>query len=117
MKKKLLSVLSIISCTLLLFVLASVADTRPVYGQTGEGEKIYTEYCGGCHDGGFWGWLSGAPKTGNKTDWEPALKKGPVEMTATAIKGVGRMDPKGGCETCSDEQIRSAVDYIISKTE
>ncbi|MBU3917438.1 c-type cytochrome, partial [bacterium] len=89
---------------------------KMAYGQPGEGEQIYSEYCGGCHNGGFVGWITGAPETGNKSKWEPFFKKGVDKMTASAIKGVGRMDPKGGCDKCSDEQIRSAVEYIMSKT-
>ncbi|MBU3916779.1 c-type cytochrome [bacterium] len=116
MKQKITKNLSILTFTLLVFVFTSIESTQLVYGQSGEGEKTYSENCDGCHGGGFVGWLSGAPKTGDRSKWEPILKKSMDEIVISAIKGVGRMDPKGGCDKCSDERIRSAVEYMVSKT-
>ncbi len=116
MKNKIVIKVGTIASAFLIFIFTSVENVQLVYGQTGEGEKIYSEYCSGCHNGGFIGWISGAPETGDISEWAPFFKKGQDEMTASAIKGAGRMDPKGGCDTCSDEQIKSAVDYIVLKT-
>ncbi|MBU2511493.1 c-type cytochrome [bacterium] len=87
-----------------------------LYAGNGMGESTYNEHCSGCHGGGFLGWLSGAPEIGNMEEWKPFFEKGVEKMKANALKGVGRMDPKGGCDKCSDEDVEMAVDYILSKT-
>ena len=80
------------------------------------GEKIYERICADCHDGGFWGWISGAPSIHNKSDWEKYLKKDLLELIQSAKKGTdGGMDPKGGCEECTDEEIGMAVNYMVSQ--
>ena len=50
------------------------------------GQKIYQSVCADCHDGGFWGWLSGAPKLGVKNEWEEFLSKGISGLVDAAIK-------------------------------
>ncbi|MBT3225971.1 MAG: cytochrome c5 family protein [Deltaproteobacteria bacterium] len=100
----------------LVFLFAACSQNQPVSGQSDGGGKIYAEYCAGCHDGGVVGWISGAPQTGEASEWKPYFSKGLDKMTASAIKGPGNMDPKGGCDQCSEEQIRSAIEYIQEKT-
>ena len=63
-----------------------------------------------CHATG----LAGAPKAGDKAAWAPRLKEGMEAVYAIALKGKGAMPPKGGAVQMSDEQIRAAVDYMVS---
>lgn len=100
--------ISIIGLGLLLFSTTASANEA--------GAAIYKKHCDGCHGGGFIGWLSGAPETGEAEEWKPFLAKGVETVKANAIKGVGRMDPKGGCDTCSNEEVEAAVDFILSQT-
>ena len=87
-------------------------------GSQSTGQKIYQSVCADCHDGGFWGWLSGAPKLGVKNEWEEFLSKGIPELVDAAIKGTeGGMDPKGGCDDCTNDEIKAAVEYIVSQTQ
>lgn len=81
------------------------------------GEEIYKSACESCHSGGFKGWVTGAPKTGEIEEWKPFIEKGVVIMTENTIKGTDGMDPNGGCKVCNPEQIRAAIDYIISNTQ
>ncbi len=117
MLKKISVTARALACGFVALLFVGFIYTTHVYAQAGEGEKIYSEHCSSCHDGGFFGWLSGAPKTGDLPGWEPFLKKGVDKMVASAIKGTERMDPKGDCDTCTDEQIRKAVEYIVSQTK
>ncbi len=79
---------------------------------------IYQSICADCHDGGFWGWLYGAPQLGVQIEWEEFLSKGIPELVDAAIKGTeGGMDPKGGCDDCTNEEIKAAVEYIVSQTQ
>lgn len=78
------------------------------------GEKIYKQYCAVCHRSG----LAGAPITGKKSHWEPRLAKMSVEeLTASAIKGKNAMPARGTCTSCSDDDIRAAVEYMLPKDE
>ena len=85
-----------------------------VADQTSHGEKIYHNECSDCHDGGFWGWLSGAPSIKEQSEWTQYLKKDFEEILQAAIKGTeDGMDPKGGCDECTDEEIRQSVEYML----
>jgi len=117
MQNRLWTIRLLVSSSLLVFLLITVNNVQSVYGQTEEGKKIFLENCNECHGGGLFGWLSGAPDIADKTAWSPFLKKGLEEMTASALKGPGIMSPKGGCNKCSEDQIRATVEYIISRTK
>lgn len=77
------------------------------------GIKRYKVSCYICHDTG----ASGAPKLGDKTAWNPRLKKGKETLYKHAIEGFNAMPAKGGCLSCSDEEITLSVDYMLQKTQ
>ena len=82
------------------------------------GKKIYQNACADCHEGGFWGWLSGAPSIKDASQWKPYLEKDVENIIQAAIQGTdGGMDPKGDCDECTDEEIRKAVEYMLSVVE
>ena len=72
------------------------------------GEQVYTAVCAGCHGAG----VMGAPKYGT-ADWAPRKAKGKPLLYTHAIGGFNAMPAKGGCAACSDDEIKSAVDYMI----
>ncbi len=80
-------------------------------------EQIYTSSCAGCHNSGLKGWLTGAPEVGDKEAWTPLIAKGVEAMTLFSINGVNKMPAKGGCKTCSDEQIKATVEYMVEKSK
>ena len=83
-------------------------------GQAADGEKVYQKACRMCHATG----MMGAPKIGDKAAWRPRIEARDRDaMVAGTIKGFGRMMPRGGCRSCSDEEIAAAVDYLRSKVE
>lgn len=57
----------------------------------------------------------GAPKLGDKAAWQPRLAKGKDGVYANALNGVKLMPPKGGNASLKDEDVKAAVDYMISK--
>lgn len=77
------------------------------------GQKIYDRYCVGCHGIG----AGGAPKMGEANDWVPKIKQGIPLLYKNAILGIGNMPPKGTCATCSDAEIKAAVDYIVKNSQ
>jgi len=80
-------------------------------------EDIYAQSCAGCHSGGLKGWLTGAPEVGDKEVWQPIIAKGVEPMTAITIAGVSKMPAKGGCDKCSEEQIKGVVELMADKSQ
>ena len=106
----------------ILITLASIVATAAAIADghsTDElsGEAIYKANCANCHSGGFGGFFTGAPKVGKAKDWEELLPKGVDGLTASTIAGIGEMAERGQCETCSDEEIRAAVEYMVEESQ
>jgi cytochrome c5 len=76
-------------------------------------EIVYNTYCMACHTTG----AAGAPIIGVAADWEPRIAQGMDMLYSHAINGIGMMPAKGLCMDCSDEDIESTVDYILSQSE
>lgn len=81
------------------------------------GQAVYEAACAKCHSGGIGGFFSGAPAVGDKADWQPLLPKGLDGLTATTLSGIGKMVARGGCDTCSDAEIKAAVAYMLDKSK
>ena len=79
-----------------------------------EGEEVFNGSCMMCHKTG----VGGAPKIGDKTDWEPRLKQGMDVLYKHALEGFkgqkGMMPPRGGNTRLKDDQVKAAVDYMVS---
>lgn len=73
------------------------------------GKEIYTATCAMCHDSG----MMNAPKPGDKTAWEPRLANGMEAVMKNTIEGFGGMPAKGGNPDLTEEQLKSAVDYMV----
>jgi cytochrome c5 len=80
-----------------------------------DGAKVFEEACASCHTGGIGGWMSGAPDMDDADDWEGVLEKGTEALTLATITGIGEMPPMGKCETCTEEQIGAAVEYMVEQ--
>ncbi len=76
-------------------------------------EGIYNSKCLACHTTG----AAGAPKIGDAAAWQARLDaKGLDGITATAISGIGAMPAKGMCMECSDDDIKTTIEYILEKS-
>ncbi len=90
--------------------LASATPAAPAAAKSDAGAvpALYTQTCFVCHGTG----AAGAPKLGDKAAWAPRLKLGIDGLTATAIKGIGAMPPRGG-SSASDADIKAVVTYMV----
>jgi cytochrome c5 len=77
------------------------------------GSEVYGAACAACHDTG----AAGAPVKGNASAWEPRIEKGLDTLVTHAINGFNAMPAKGGCSSCSDEEIKLAVEHIIEDSQ
>ena len=73
------------------------------------GEEVYNQSCLACHSSG----AAGAPKFRNAGDWTARLAAGLDTVYANAIGGIGAMPAKGLCMSCSDDEIKAAIDHMI----
>lgn len=81
-------------------------------GAPKDGPTVYNSVCSACHNSG----AAGAPKLDAKGDWAPRVATGKDALYASALKGKGAMPPKGG-SSLSDDEIKGAVDYILSQVK
>ena len=81
------------------------------------GEETYNSCCVACHGTG----VAGAPRVGDKAAWTDRIAQGESVLYENAIKGFqgasGVMPAKGGLTNLTDEQVKSAVDFMISASQ
>ncbi|MFZ3289934.1 MAG: c-type cytochrome, partial [Telluria sp.] len=93
-------------------VAAASATAAPSAADLAKGEKVYSATCLACHSAG----VMGAPKVGDKATWGPRMAQGKETVYGNAINGVRMMPPRGGNPGLKDEEVKAAVDYMISKS-
>ncbi|MEM1434092.1 MAG: c-type cytochrome [Pseudomonadota bacterium] len=96
---------------------AAVAAATPVAagasGGAGGGEGVYNQYCFACHMAG----VAGAPKFGDPAAWASRVEKGIEALYASTINGINAMPAKGTCMSCSDDDLKATVDYMVEAAQ
>lgn len=77
------------------------------------GEDVYAAACQACHASG----VAGAPVSGDAEAWSARVDKGMETLIDHAINGFNAMPPKGGCGSCSDEEIQAAVEFMVEQVQ
>ena len=78
------------------------------------GKAVYERYCYACHQAG----IADAPRLGDREAWAPRLAKPREELLDNIRLGMTPgMPPRGGCPSCTDEALETALDYIVTKAE
>ena len=90
----------------------AATTTAAAPAEAKSGEQIYNASCVACHASG----AAGAPKLGDTAAWAPRISAGMSTLVTNAIKGLNAMPPKGLCMSCSDEDIKASVEYMVSKS-
>lgn len=79
------------------------------------GPQVFNEACLMCHGSG----IGGAPTLVDKAAWAPRIAQGNEILYQRAIEGFtgqsGFMPPKGARMDLSDDEVRGAVDYMVSE--
>lgn len=77
------------------------------------GKMVYYAACDLCHQDGE----MAAPIIGNSHSWYLRLQENGINgLYRHAINGFNSMPPRGACVTCSDNDIMSAVDFVLNKS-
>lgn len=84
-----------------------------VHAMADTGEEVVKARCSLCHEGG----AGGAPKIGNRTDWEPRAARGKLALYEVALNGKPNtaMMARGGFRDLSRDEVMSAVDYMVAQ--
>ena len=94
---------------------APVVAAAPV-AENELGKSVFNKTCALCHAAG----VAGAPKPGDKADWEPRIAQGKDTLYKHAMEGFtgakGMMPPRGGAPTLTDDEMKAAVDYMVDKS-
>jgi cytochrome c5 len=77
------------------------------------GEQVYQANCIACHGTG----AAGAPKMGDAAAWAPRIAKGIDALLVSATNGLNAMPAKGLCMDCSEDELKGAIEYMISKSQ
>jgi len=96
---------------------APAADTAEApFGGSTNGQEIYDNVCMACHTTG-----AGGSPTLVKAQWDSRIEQGKETLYKHAIEGytgsAGLMPAKGGRMDLTDEQVKAAVDYIVSHVQ
>ena len=81
------------------------------------GQEVYQTGCVACHGAG----IAGAPKLGDKSQWDKRIAKGLDTLYTSSVNGLqgsaGVMPAKGGNPALSDAEVRAAVDYMVARSK
>lgn len=90
-------------------VAGAVDETAAAAGPR-SGKDVYMAACTACHAVG----VLGAPKTQVAAEWQPRLdEKGFDQVWQNAIDGINAMPAMGACGDCSNDDIKTAIEYMI----
>lgn len=79
------------------------------------GRDVWLGTCAACHTSD----IAGAPQVTDAAAWAPRLRQNKNVLYQHALEGLHgemgtEMPPRGGNSELSDEQVKSAVDYMVA---
>jgi cytochrome c5 len=93
---------------------APTAPAAPVVAENSVGKGVFGRTCAMCHAAG----VAGAPKPGDKADWGPRIAQGNDMLYKHALEGFtgakGMMPARGANAALKDDEVKAAVDYMVS---
>lgn len=92
---------------------STTMTTTQANTQAASGEAIYNKSCASCHASG----VAGAPKVGDAAAWKDRIAEGENTLYDHAINGFQSMPAKGGNASLTDDQVKAAVDYMVSQSK
>jgi cytochrome c5 len=98
-----------IACAFLLTTSLSVTAQDDAF----DAQQTYQATCFACHGTG----AAHSPEVGDQIEWEIRMEKGMDTVVQNTISGLnGIMPPRGLCASCSDEQLRDIVEFMLESS-
>ena len=103
-------------------VTAAATDTAAAGGDE-TGKRVFSSLCFTCHGNiGGGGGLPNVPHFGDKAAWADRIAQGKPLLYERALNGFTGasgipMAPKGGNPNLTDDEVRAAVDFIVSNSQ
>ena len=86
---------------------------RSVATNSATGKSVYQASCATCHEEG----RLGAPKLDDRQQWAALLNKNFDVLLHNTLQGLNAMPPKGGCTSCTGEEVIAAVKYMAEQAQ
>jgi len=109
----LVSVLAVMSGSLSADTSKPVAMQLAQLSENFDVERAYMQSCWACHNSG----AAGAPKVGDAAAWVPRIAKGMDVLLANSIAGINAMPAKGMCFTCTNDDLKALVEYMVASSQ
>ncbi len=95
-------------------IAGQVADEEPVAQAPAAertGKEVVDAACAACHSTG----AAGAPKTGDKAQWDPRVAQGFDTLASHAINGFKGMPARGGNPSLTDLEVKRGVAHLLEQ--
>ena len=103
--------------TLTIIVILVLVTAPSVFADAVKGQGVYMNFCAPCHASG----IAGAPRVGDKPAWSERSAKDADVVINNAINGYqgksGYMPARGGNSALTDEEVSSAVMYMLEQSK
>ena len=75
-----------------------------------DAQTIFQNFCFSCHGTGW----EDAPVVGDSFAWEDRTQQGMDVLLKNTLNGINSMPPKGGCNDCSEDELRALIEWMIN---
>lgn len=90
----------------------SFEQPKPAVAVKLSGAEVYNKVCTACHAAG----TLGAPKVGDKAQWETRLAQGLDTLVTHSVSGLRAMPAKGGDPSLTEANLKDAIGYMLDQT-
>lgn len=89
----------------------SFEQPKPAVAVKLSGAEVYNKVCAACHTAG----TLGAPKVGDKAQWETRLAQGLDTLVTHSVSGLRAMPAKGGDPSLTEANLKDAIGYMLDQ--
>ena len=111
--------LAIVSSALVLAACQGQPPAKPITPEESASLKpadarlagLYEQACKSCHTVAD----TGAPLTGDRTQWDVRWKKGEAALLASAVNGLNGMPAGGQCFSCTPDDFKALIAFMAGR--
>ena len=104
---------TVVATTILLLLGCGQSGSKAYMPSSPALQSLYIQSCYSCHSSG----VNGAPRSGNRDDWQPRLNKGLTTLVQHTVDGFNAMPARGMCIDCSGEDYQALIMFMASPAQ